>query len=334
MKPMTHMTKQMKRFVTLLVLLLAVYVPTVGTAQEAVQSVKLLTVGNSLADNATAYLPDFANAAGNKLVIFKANLGGHSLEQHAGYAKAYEANHDDPKGHAYKGKIDPKTGQKHDFSLGEALQSDQWDYVTIQQVSGKSYLLETYEPYAQILIDCIHRYAPKAKIMVLETWAYREDCDLFTSGTLNQEKMHSGIKTAYGTIAAKYGLDILPAGDAFQTARNTDRWRFVPDTKYDFSNAPKDVLPAVKGGLNAGWKWAVDTKTGKQRLSLDYKHCNTAGKFLGAAVLYDKLFNNVEANTFCPPDLAPEDAAMLRRIAHEAVLAQAAAPKPEATGTR
>ena len=316
------MTKKSFRPSALLALLLLLSVPAARAASDAVasvQSVKLLTVGNSLADNATAYLPDFAKAAGKTLVLFRADLGGHSLEQHAGYAQAYEANHDDLKGRAYKDKVDPKTGEKRNFSLAEALQSEQWDYVTLQQVSGKSYQAESYEPHAHFLIDTIRKNAPKAKIMVLETWAYREDCDLFTSGTLNQEKMHEKLKAAYTATAARYGLGFIPAGDAFQAARKTDKWRFVPDTKFDFANPPKDALPAVKGGLNAGWKWAVDAKTGKPHLTLDYKHCNTAGKFLGAAVMYDKLFGNVEENTFCPPDLAPEDAAMLRRIAHAAV---------------
>lgn len=53
----------------------------------------------------------------------------------------------------------------------------------------------------------------------------------------------------------------------------------------------------------------------------DPAHCNAAGQYLAAAVLYDVLFGDVEKITFCPPQLTPEQAASLRRIAHGTVAA-------------
>ncbi len=72
-----------------------------GAAEDAkpeAQPVKVLTVGNSFADDACALLPDLAKAGGKDLFLVRANLGGHSLAQHVGYLQAYEANADDPKG--------------------------------------------------------------------------------------------------------------------------------------------------------------------------------------------------------------------------------------------
>ncbi|MCA9123794.1 MAG: hypothetical protein H6822_00480 [Planctomycetaceae bacterium] len=40
------------------------------------KTVRLLTIGNSFADNALTYLPQIVHSAGHKLVVGRANLGG------------------------------------------------------------------------------------------------------------------------------------------------------------------------------------------------------------------------------------------------------------------
>jgi len=282
-------------------------------------AVKLLTVGNSFSSNSTAFLPDFAKAAGKQLILFRADLGGHSLQQHVGYLQAYEANHTDPKGSPYK-KVDPRTGKVCNISLCAALESEPWDYVTIQQVSHLSFRAETYEPYARILIDYIRQHAPKAKILIHETWAYREDHPLLASERITQQKMFKGLREAYRQLASRYSLEIIPVGDAIQTARSQPQWEFHPDKTFDFANPKPGALPADTGGLNAGWSWGHDPKTGKEKLVLDAKHCNVPGRYLGAAVFYEKLFSHVEEVTFVPPKMKPDDAAALRKIAHDTVM--------------
>jgi hypothetical protein len=49
------------------------------------------------------------------------------------------------------------------------------------------------------------------------------------------------------------------------------------------------------------------------------KHCTTAGKYLAALVWYETLFGDVHGNVFVPKDLSPEDAAVLRDVAHKTV---------------
>ena len=293
--------------------------------------VKLLTIGNSFADDSTFFLNQFAAAGGKKLLYFGANLGGHSLEQHAGYLKAYEADPSDPKGRAYKGKKDPRTGEKKDFSLREALESAPWDYVTIQQVSMKSFKPETFEPFAGTLVDYIHKYAPTAKVLVLQTWAYRQDHPLLAQENLTQQTMFEKLRSAYAELAKRYGLQILPVGEAMQAARALPQWTFTyPDPNFDYANPPPDALPVETGSLNRGWSWGKDAKTGKPKFVLDAKHCNLTGKYLAAAVLYEFLFSDVAGNPFLPPEMKPGDAAELRRIAQEAVSANKVAGKPAA----
>ncbi len=283
--------------------------------------IKLLTVGNSFADNSVEYLPGFVQAGGHTLRVYRANLGAHSMQMHVGYLRAFEADPVNPKGRPYQGVADTKTGAKPKLSLRQALELDDWDYVTIQQLSALSFQPNSYEPWAGELIAYIRQHEPKAKILGLQTWAYREDSWLFEKNT-TQERMHLGIKKIYAQLADTYGLGILPVGDAFQLARTTPRWTFTyPDPKFDRATAKPPALPAQPGSLNVGWKWEKDAKTGEQKLTNDAAHCNAAGQYLAAAVLYEALFSGVERNTYCPPKLTPEDAASLRKIAREAVAA-------------
>ena len=275
-----------------------VFAPQIFSAPESLRvpggdaraSIKLLTIGNSFADNVTALLPGFAEAGGKGLSIFRANLNGHALQQHADYLQAVEADPSEPKGRAYKNHADPRTGEKKDFSLREALESADWDVVTIQQVSSLSFKPESYQPFAGILIGCIRKYAPHAEILILETWAYPDDYFArFKEDGLNQQTMYAGLKAAYEKLSADTGLRIIPVGDAFQKVRA--------------------LSPPIN--LNV----------------VGDKHASTSGKYLGAAVFYEVIFrDNVETNPFVPPGISAGEAKVLRQAAHETAAETATIP--------
>lgn len=288
------------------------------TAAE-VQTVKILTVGNSFANDATAFLPQIAEAAGKKVVLLRANIGGCSLEKHCGLMEAAERG--EKAGRAYQGTIWGGTDPKTPFSLKEALVSDDWDIVTIQQFSNTSYLPETYEPYAGKLIAFIREYAPRADVRIHQTWAYREDYPGFGKDGFDQSKMYAGLESAYGELARRYKMDIIPVGKAFQLARAQPLWHFeYPDTAYDYENPKVGDVPKQPGSLNVGWQWTVDRATGEKVRVLDYKHANVAGKYLGAAVFFESLFGmSVVGNSFQPKGLSAEQMESLQHAAHEAV---------------
>ena len=251
---------------------------------RALASVKLLTVGNSFADNALRYLPGLAKGGGKQLVVLSANLGGHSLKQHVGYIEAFEANPEDPKGRPYGAKVDPVTKQKTGGkSLREALESQDWDVVTIQQVSGESFKQESFQPYANTLIDYIRKYAPHAKILLYETWAYPDDYfPKFRAPNLDQKSMYSGIKAAYMKLSEETSLPIIPVGEAFQAVR---------------------ALPGAPSLNVAG-----------------DKHANIGGSYLAGATFYEMIFGeNVEGNSYVPDGISADEAKILRHAAHEAV---------------
>lgn len=301
-------------------LFLAALLPLAAPAQQstpaALQTVKLLTIGNSFAGNATAYLSKFAEADGRKLILYPVNLPGHSLEQHASYIRAYEADPKDRKGRPYR---NPRTNKDADLSLREALEADQWDYVTIQQASIKSFDASTYEPFAGEIIAYIRKYAPQAEIIVHETWAYREDDPLFTKkADYTQERMYTELRHAYRQLAGQYKLRIIPVGDAFQIARAQQKFSF-PDPEFDYKSPAVDTVPKQPGSLNMGWHWEKQP-SGKKVFKLDGNHANNAGRYLAGAVFYEVLFGaSVVENSFVPADLTGAEAKRLREAAHQAV---------------
>ncbi|HVJ45419.1 MAG TPA: DUF4886 domain-containing protein, partial [Luteolibacter sp.] len=92
------------RTLTKVLSLLAICAGSVFAKEAPKNQIKLLTIGNSFANDATAYLPAMAKAGGKDLLLFRANLGGCSFERHARHLKAYEADPANPEGSPYLGK--------------------------------------------------------------------------------------------------------------------------------------------------------------------------------------------------------------------------------------
>ena len=172
---------------------------------------KILAIGNSFSQDATRYIQDIAKSAGIELFVRNLYIGGCSLERHAHNVKtgveaySYEEN---------------AVGTRM-ISVGEALELEKWDVVTVQQVSGQSGIAESYEPYITELLDFIKEKAPQARIVFHRTWAYekgsahgdfpRYDCD--------RKKMLDCIIAASTEVAAKkHGLDMIPSGNVIGKA--------------------------------------------------------------------------------------------------------------------
>jgi hypothetical protein len=313
----THGSMRILRFVSLTVFFFA-NVLLVGAEREAV---KVLTIGNSFANDATFYLKAIAEDGGKQFVLGKANIGGCSLERHARHLREAEAG--DPSGRAYKNIEDRATGEFRDMSLPELLVADQWDFVTIQQQSLASCQLETYQPHADELIAAIRKYAPTAEILVHQTWAYRDDHSAFQRGDgFNPEVMQAQLRAAYRSFAASKSLRILPVGEAFDLARTTPRWTWQRDSDYDYANPAIDRVPLETGSLFQGWRWSKDAE-GNPRFVLDGFHSSIAGRYLGAAVWYQVLFDADTVPTGnVPKALTAEEATDLRTYAISAVQAQ------------
>lgn len=285
-----------------------------GGPAKAGKTVRLLTIGNSFSQNATRFLPQLAAAAGHKLIHRPIVVGGASLELHAEKARKHERDPNDKAGLYANGR-----------SLREQLAAEPWDFVTIQQASLKSHDLASYRPFAGQLGDYVKRYAPGAKLLVHQTWAYRCDDPRFTrskaGSPASREAMYQGLSAAYRTVAAELGAGRIPVGDAFQRADTDPQWGYRPDKRFDFANARPPTLPDQTHSLHVGWRWTKQ-KDGRTTLAMDGHHANVAGEYLGACVFFETLFDeSVVGNAYSPPGLDAPYGRFLQETAHQAVLA-------------
>ena len=184
---------------------------------------KLLSIGNSFSQDAQRYLHRVAKEDGESLKTVNLYIGGCTLRTH--YINMLEDLE------LYDFQFNGEsTGLK--VSIREALISDEWDVITLQQASHKSYDYDSYTPYIEELYDYVKTYAPKAKIYIHETWAYeRESERLLSRGFATPEDMLVGIRSAYGRARALIGADgFIPSGEAVQRALELGLPRFHRDT--------------------------------------------------------------------------------------------------------
>ena len=185
---------------------------------------EILAIGNSFSQDATRYLHRIARAAGVELNVTNLFIGGCSLERHyrnmLSGERAYQLQ--------YNGE---ETG--FPVSLEEALYNRKWDVVTIQQVSNDSFDAESFRPYIFALTDMIREYAPKAKYLLHETWAYEEGSERLLNGAgfPTETAMLEQIQSAYLKIATEIRADgIIHSGTLFGKLRQKGIQKLHRDT--------------------------------------------------------------------------------------------------------
>jgi hypothetical protein len=289
---------------------------SVAICSAGEKTVKLLCIGNSFSNNATAFLPDIVKAAGNTLVLRSASIGGGQLGQHWGRVENAEKGKPDEK-ELYNGK-----------TLKQILEAETFDFVTIQQYSMMSHDVATYRPYAKNLYDYVKKYQPKAEIVMHQTWTYRVDDPRFKKDPAKpakpgepetQQAMYEGLTKAYDTIAGELGVRIIPSGDAFHMADSDPEWGFKPDPNFDPKKIEFPTPVNERHSLNMGHYWN-NSKDGKHSIGYDGHHASIAGEYLGACCFYETLYGeSVVGNKFVPKGITPEDAKYLQETAHKAV---------------
>ncbi|WP_293789820.1 DUF4886 domain-containing protein [uncultured Pedobacter sp.] len=288
--------------------LLLVCLGTNVFAQSRQDTLRLFIIGNSFSQNASAFLPQLAKEGGKTLIIGRAELGGHSLEQHWSYVEKAEADPNDPKGKPYGGK-----------SLKMLLGQGKWDIVTIQQYSYLSADSSTYYPYASKLIAYVKALQPQVRIVIHQTWAYRTDAKKFGriaegKSAMNQQEMWQKSRAAYYLLAKRINAPVLPVGDAFQIVANDRKYGFKPDFSFNYDHPVAPNLPDQTHSINVGYYW------NKKELVFDPNHANAAGKYLGGLIWYGILFNDsVKDIRFKPENVSGEFARYLRKVAAKTI---------------
>lgn len=173
---------------------------------------KILSIGNSYSQDAQRYLYGIARADGVALKCVNLYIGGCTFATH------YKHMNNDAAAYTLEcNGMD--TGVQ--VSIRQALQSTEWDYVTLQQQSSNAAYYDTYEPYLTSLIAYVKLHAPKAKIALHQTWAYENKPETLQKfGYETADEMFSRVETAYFAAARAHNItEILPSGQAFEQLR-------------------------------------------------------------------------------------------------------------------
>lgn len=171
---------------------------------------KILCIGNSFSQDACSYLSRIAEEDGVEITTVNMMIGGCSLYTH------FKNLHTDAD--AYYLEVN---GSYSNFkvNLKEALLATQeWDLITVQQVSTKSVDYESFQPYLNEIVKVIRKFNPKAKLAVHETWAYEEgSVRLNELGYEKRVDMYNALHDSYQKAAKEIGADfIIPSGTLFQ----------------------------------------------------------------------------------------------------------------------
>lgn len=170
----------------------------------------ILCIGNSYGVDAGRYLHQIARKEGVKLNVAVLFYPGCALDRHYRYmigeGKDYELY--------YNG-----FGTGFFVSMKEALLSQNWDVITMQQASLHSTKPDSYDPYAESIAAYVRECCPKAKLIVHQTWAYEEGSDRLTklAGYPTSAAMFADVEKAYEKMVATVDADgVIPSGKMMQ----------------------------------------------------------------------------------------------------------------------
>lgn len=176
---------------------------------------KLLLIGNSFSQDAGAHLYSLCRAGGADVEILNFIIGGCSFKTHAECIENRLAKYMIQ----YNGK---EYGETLFSLLDHGLLYRDWDYVSIQQVSGDSGNYATYHPYCDTVVDRIRELCPSSKILIHHTWAYEHNSThpSFPSYECDTAKMAKAIGEAYSRLKKDIGADaIIPVGEVIEALR-------------------------------------------------------------------------------------------------------------------
>lgn len=242
--------------ISIISLVLFIATASLSMAQD---TLRVLAIGNSFSQDAVEQnLYEIAAEDGKVFVIGNMYIGGCSLERHINNALTDKRDYD------YRKIV---SGVKREFkrtTLDEALRDEKWDVVSLQQVSGKSGMPASYEPYLEDLVNYVRSYVPDARLVWHQTWAYAEasvhpDFNYYDN---DREKMYACIVNASRLACEKYGFGIIPCGTAIQNLRGTD----------DGENCTRDGyhLNHSVGRYTAALTWYA-ALTGRSILGISYR---------------------------------------------------------------
>lgn len=190
---------------------------------------KILSIGNSFSEDAHVYLRALAEQRSIDLETVNLAIGGCSLQAHWENIEKCNAN--------YLHNVNGGEGwDKELVTIEEILKSEQFDAITLQQVSGFSGQYETYQPYLDNIISFVRKHQPNARLYLHRTWAYEIDSTHgdFPKYDCDQQKMYQSICKTTEKIANEIGATLIKSGDVIQALRENV-------SKFDYKNGGESL---------------------------------------------------------------------------------------------
>ena len=247
------------------------------------QKIRILSIGNSFAVDTMTHLANVARSAGiEDIRLGNLYVGGCSIKRHYAHAEA-----DAP---VYKYYTNDGSGWEStpDASIRQAIESEAWDWISIQHGSGDGSFYTKPESYEKLpaLVSYVKALAPQARIAFNMTWVWEP--------THNHHEMiaYNGDTAAFyrnltdltkGLVATTKGIDLVsPTGTAVQKMRT-----------------------------------ATDTVLTRDRFHLSLG----LGRYIAALTFFGALTGvSVDLVTWRPEEVSEAEAALARAAARAAVL--------------
>ena len=184
------------------------------------KDLRVLSIGNSFSVDTMTHMASVARSAGvENLRLGNLFVGGCSIRRH--YAHATED------AHVYKYYTNDGTGWEStpDVSIREAIESDTWDWISIQHGTGDGSRYTAPESYEHLpaLIAYVKALAPNARIAFNMTWVWEPDSSHHEMRSYegDTEAFYRNLTALTATLARETaGLDrISPTGTAVQNLR-------------------------------------------------------------------------------------------------------------------
>ena len=187
------------------------------------KKISVLMIGNSFSVDAARYTHQLSLTSGTEIELGVLYVGGCSLEQHINFIKEGSS--------PYEWFINGESTGKY-IALKDALKMKEWDYITLQQVSVFSGLVDTFYPYIKDLVSYVKEYQPNAVLVLHKTWPYQNgfDNENFSHYQYDRKTMYECINKTYAYVQKDLDIKIvIRSGDIIEFAIEKYGERFHKD---------------------------------------------------------------------------------------------------------
>lgn len=224
---------------------------------------KILSIGNSFSVDAHAYLHTLAKERGIDIKAVDLAIGGCSLETHWNNIENNKPE--------YLNIVNDGGWDNPRVTVDEVIKSEEFDVVTLQQVSHFSGKYETYWPYLDNIVSYVRKHQPNAKLYFHRTWAYEIDSQHseYYLYDKDQKKMYEALVEASERASVKIGATLIKSGDVIQKMREQ-----IPE--FDYKNGGESLccdgfhMSHTYGRYAVAMTWLA-TLTGKKAEPMPFK---------------------------------------------------------------